>query len=406
MSNISTISVTLKLDDGSSILLDNIGSNALDSLALSHLTSTIIDSTTARVAADLTVGEHLTTKHLVANESLKVKNTTLRFDGPSETISFPLIGPETGDMLYVERNDTGVNQLSWRQNNMTHEVFVEHFWINYPWWNKLNSDKIIFADSTNLPINLTANDKYLGLAELAQGAYFKIPTIDFSTSLNNINPLIITFRVKPKYLHKLVASKTDPKQIGDITVESTNEGTLKKFVLTGESDAAAVWKEITPTQINGVTGITTGKAFFGIFGVAGFTFDVFGGYDAEMRDVNTGRVVAPNLSDTMPYLTVSVTGSNTKFKFPNEFLNLNLVIADNTIIAKINDIIVSRIEIGLNSIEQNLIGNINVGSTSLREIGARTDSLNFYIDLVKVTEICHFDDRKQGENFVSVNNVG
>lgn len=320
----------------------------------------------------------------LSTDRLKINPVQIRCDlQQSDTYSMvlPKEKPKLYDKLQVVVVDGDEYHLAWNKSKWMRDIFVEHFWVNYPWWNQLNSSKIQFADFNNLPQNIREKDKYLGICEVLPGGFFKIPTIDFSASLNNINPLVITFRVKTKDLHKFIDYDSPVKNVGDICQKAEN-GNLKTYVFTGSN-----WKQIVPTVSDGISDITIGKAFFGIFGIAGFTFDVAGGLTNSQTKLQNTEY----LDDRLPFTTVTATGSNVHYQVPAEFVNLNIVLDGNKITLKINDFVISEFDQSF-AIQPNLIGKINLNSNLIEEIGGATDSIHFYVDLVKVSEIANYND--------------
>ena len=266
----------------------------------------------------------------------------------------PRVAPDTRSLLVASPTTIAREYaLEWTSsfgNTVSaREIFFEDFWINGPWQIKFNANTSVRIVTESEPPSIQPSDRYLGLCEIQQkGTLFLKSNEEFS--LSRLEPTFITFRVHPNI---------------------SNPGVV-------------------------------GNCFFGILDYFGFTFEYTTGitevYDFETGTtmnvgVNTVIDIDSNTAITVskPSLFMTATGSNSKYKIENKFYNLNIALANNTAVLKINEKEISSIPFFVPSPtgQQNkaVIGAVSSGSQNDPNSG-----VPFYIDLIRISQRLNLDD--------------
>lgn len=437
---------------------------------------------------------------------LKIKEV-----GNSYSMYFPN-ALSSGKYLISNKTDSGTIELEWYLHPTT--IFIEDFILKkntfdgYPFENLIRpaTTEISFSkfgseeystdnvqiltrvDNGTTPIRLNVNDLRFGILEVKQNGKVFVKSdsseeftfnSDFKETEQHFDT-IITFRVKPKFIHNLrVESSTlgnisqiTPNSIGEIlivdgvyddstgsiTVGQTISGMQKTYLAVGGEDGAPLrWKLRENNSV--------GKCFFGILDNFGFTIDVFGNlrqanvescvnelsnqcvnphgaighrdfvfstfekttssnfietadigrsitldseytYDCDnsvLTDVKLQKNVEKQIIDGIPYefaenssIAIFASGSDTPFVVPNSFINLNIVIIGNTVKFKINDFIVSEMNVNSNVLND-IIGK-SVGVKDKRKICVQSNYLNMYVDLIKISQFKDLNDNIFGDD--------
>ena len=245
------------------------------------------------------------------------------------TLTLPRIEPNQRSLLVANPTvDAHIFKLEWvralSSGASMRDVFFEDFWSSGPWIQRFSTSTETRVVSELNPQAILSSAKYLGLCEIKANGNLQIGNQE-PISLTRMAPTIISFRVHPNL-------------------------------------------EATPV----------GDCFFGIFGIVGFTFEYTSG-TTIVFDIETNT----NATVQSPTLVMIASGSTQKFKIDKRFYNLNLAIANDQIVLKIDAVEIATIPFSLASPVNNQI---------TTKIGARSTGLSFYLDLIKISQLTNLDD--------------
>ena len=385
------------------------------------------------VAVDksLTVNGKISSKDLILNND--ANNVVSFFSSlveENQNYLMPIKAPKNGQVLSSHlAEDSNFIQQEWIYQPVT--IFVDDFLFSSPWEIK-NLKNITFLERDDF-LNVTNNDLFYGLAEIPQNGNFSLPFLQFD--LAYMFDSIITFRVKPKFLHNVrVVNSINLSSIEQIFPTAPGEilitdGTLhssKKYVEVGGALSTFIQTYIAvgEKQLSWrLKSETLCQVFFGIFDNFGFTIDVLGAETLDNQNYgainlsnglqqSTQKVLAEYSFDSQnepinlemsteeivdeqvfgKLATISVSGSDKKFILPSGFINLNIIILNGVVSLKINDYIVSQFNLTEYPELTGTLGSSNGDLSNFGKIGGISDSLNFYVDLIKVDQFKKLDD--------------